>query len=706
MGHVHLVRHRTSRWGRIHPQVPVVGDVGTLDGDLEVDLRRDLHTRPIKADRSKLGAVADGDRMRRQRLLLDDPAMGIPQTPNAPTIHGLRSEVRDLGDGLERLIGRPDPLGHAQQGHGRPAEAGVLGGRDIALLVPEGIEHAHQSRALARKIVQIQQLESADARRAQLRLDILPVAQGLQLARGDEEIVGLVEHVVGRERIAKDLEVGRAEYAGVLGDLIEVGIYAPLADLMTDHGRLVLGDKVTIVRHRLRRAGVDPAAEPLAPGLDSRRGCAVILVFGDDRPAGGAGVQPPRVLAFPVGHQVSQPAPLISARRLVPVGQHAEGWVIAVRLEDPIPLGIDERVDRFALPDARTTVRPSGTFDLEIHAHFVRRGERRLRRTPRMKPDVVQPVRLGNAQNPQPFGLVRRGIACLRKDAALQRAAQDRLAPVDCELRALRGEPTQSECGLHNVPVHSDTRFGAKHVQIGRKLVPQSNLITQDTVRLDVIHLGRTLERHFAPDQDRPIGMRSDLEGDHPPNLPAGGIPYVHPDDGRPSIQIGPDLHILDPHPGPGPQFQAPYDPVPVALRMVRDAVRVDAHADLDAVVHADSDPMHPRFQRPQVVHMRTTERIPRPDRSAVHPDLRLPVTPLQRKLHAPILPARRDPRQARVPGRALVVLQRGQPERHLDLARLAIRRVLRLGEPGTIHDAARPGRIDGNLVAQAVFGQ
>ncbi len=163
-------------------------------------------------------------------------------------------------------------------------------GGDIGLGVPERIEHTHQGCSLAGKIVQVQQLEPAEARGAQRRLDFLLVAQGLQLARGHQEIAGLGQHSRLLEEVAEDLEIARLERAAVLGNFIEVGVHAPLADLVGDNGYPIAPHHVAVVGLGFWRAGIDSAGKSLSPGLDPRLGRYVELVFLDERPARAAGV--------------------------------------------------------------------------------------------------------------------------------------------------------------------------------------------------------------------------------------------------------------------------------------------------------------------------------------------------------------------------------------------------------------------------------
>src|SRR5439155_23606784 len=103
-------------------------------------------------------------------------------------------------------------------------------------------------------------------------LDLRLVQRGLELAGGHEEVVGLRLHAGLAEEVAEDLEVAGLEEAGVLGDLVEVRIGAPLPDLVTDYGDELLGDDLAVVEGRLRRA-----VERLA-GREARGGGDVVVV--------------------------------------------------------------------------------------------------------------------------------------------------------------------------------------------------------------------------------------------------------------------------------------------------------------------------------------------------------------------------------------------------------------------------------------------
>lgn len=92
-------------------------------------------------------------------------------------------------------------------------------------------------------------------------------------------------------------------------------------------------------------------------------------------------------------------------------------------------------------------------------------------------------------------------------------------------------------------------------------------------------------------------------------------------------------------------------------------------------------------------------------DFGVVHPELSFPVRALQEKGDSFSLPGGGDIDGLLIPCGADVVLERSQPERHFDVAGLAVFGVRLVGEPGAVNDAARPLCIDGDVVAEAVLG-
>ena len=74
--------------------------------------------------------------------------------------------------------------------------------------------------------------------------------------------------------------------------------------------------------------------------------------------------------------------------------------------------------------------RPSPTFDVVIEPQLVRRNKRCFRRTPGMKPDVIQPVSLANADDPPPRVDIGRRVTGEWENAALEGAAKEDLVTI------------------------------------------------------------------------------------------------------------------------------------------------------------------------------------------------------------------------------------------------------------------------------------
>jgi len=120
--------------------------------------------------------------------------------------------------------------------------------------------------------VQVEQLESAEAGRSQSGLDLLLVQDGLEFARRDQKVAGLVKHAVCVERIAENLEVLRLQHALVFLHLVEVRIDAPLSDFMRNDGDRVVLDEIGVVEVGGQVLGVEAARQAGTPLVASGAG--------------------------------------------------------------------------------------------------------------------------------------------------------------------------------------------------------------------------------------------------------------------------------------------------------------------------------------------------------------------------------------------------------------------------------------------------
>src|ERR1019366_7026680 len=128
-------------------------------------------------------------------------------------------------------------------------------------------------------------------------------------------------------------------------------------------------------------------------------------------------------------------------------------------------------------------------FNLQVKAEFIRRRERRFRRTPRMKPHVVQTIILTGLENLLPRCNVRRRIARQRKITAKMRAAKIDGMAVQDELVSLGVEIAEAEsvcCVFIKIKlVGSTADFDSQTIKRGGKFIPKFCLIAEINVCFD-----------------------------------------------------------------------------------------------------------------------------------------------------------------------------------------------------------------------------
>ena len=296
---------------------------------------------------------------------------------------------------------------------------------------------------------------------------------------------------------------------------------------------------------------------------------------------------------------------------------------------------------------------------------------------------------------------VGRRVAGLREDRALEGAAEEGLAAVHDELRALRADLPQAEADRARVAGLARLEGGAEPVEHGRELVPE----------------GRRAPSGISTSNEPPDASHetSDAFGARPP---------------RPARPRHSSRNV----PRPGPPVALPILPRTTADRVATRGKTCRSSIHVRAAGRSSIRPTMP-FQlhcvwsvtlcelRPTSTTRRLSTRIvsrcfpgstvPRscswgverlsfePDDPAVEPGDRLPVRPLEVEHDAAALPLRRDDHVALVPRGTDVVLVGLQPERHLDVAGLPVRLVARRGEEGPVDDLARPLRVDRDVVAR-----
>ena len=128
-------------------------------------------------------------------------------------------------------------------------------------------------------------------------------------------------------------------------------------------------------------------------------------------------------------------------------------------------------------------------FHLEVHAQLVGRLEGRFRRTPGMEAIVIDAVRAGDRQHPQPAGLVHRRVAGQGEEAAVELAAEEDRAAVDGELVSTGGEAAHGERHRPHVGVRlaAGRRFQPEaQAEHGRlEFVPQRRVVAGLVDELD-----------------------------------------------------------------------------------------------------------------------------------------------------------------------------------------------------------------------------
>src|SRR5690606_16128486 len=131
-------------------------------------------------------------------------------------VAGLQAEACDLESREKRLRLGEDAAFQAGEQHGAVAKAAKLSGGYIPFRLPKSVHHADERRSLPGEVVQVEELKTAKPGGAQGRFDVLLIADRLQLARSHQKIVGLVAHVVGRQRFPEKLKVFCLKKTGVL----------------------------------------------------------------------------------------------------------------------------------------------------------------------------------------------------------------------------------------------------------------------------------------------------------------------------------------------------------------------------------------------------------------------------------------------------------------------------------------------------------
>ena len=679
----------------IDPEIPVILEVlGHLHGERQFG--RTLKGIEGKLDDAQGMALANGEIGRRQlaagvetqRVVGDDIVDRYVGDGTPQCIVALDGNAQRVAIGI-------DELGEACQQDDRIAEFAPLGRRAVALLAPEGIEHPFERRALAAVVVEPQQLESAVVTRPQVALYLVLVAERLQLAAGMQELLGHRRHAAVSEQVAEYLEVLSFVGTAVLTDLLEVGEGAPLPLLVCHDGRAV-GHRVLVVAREayLLVVVVGRLWCPAVPVKSSCPTLHVVLRTAVPCPSatdGRAAVDLRGIIGVHLPHPVVGIGDPV-AGRLIAGSHHHERRMIAVGVDDALRLVEQILVDIHAATQLDAMIGPRRTFRLQVDAQLVGRLEGSLWRAIAVETHHVEPVLLALTQDAQPLVNVRRGIARIGEEAVLYRTTNERRHAVDVELWPLDGDVAQAERRLIDIIAGIDHQT----VDHGRELAPRIHLRVHVYVvlyllaavefdegcRQDGMHVRAPfavdladeavlLDLHDVDAAQECVGMI--LEVDYHMGLP---VPYVG---------IYPDATDID-FLRSCLQFQASCDAVPVALRLVGDAVRVLSHADiLYTIIYFNSYLIvasHVDVLR-DVVDMGRGEAHLVAHFMPVDEERRLYVRTFEEERHTLIFPCLRDIDGTPIPGIAYIVSLGREEEGELHVALMPVflhRRVVEIG--------------------------
>ena len=146
----------------------------------------------------------------------------------------------------------------------------------------------------------------------------------------------------------------------------------------------------------------------------------------------------------------------------------------------------DSRTNQASFGHRRPTRAPwfgqDGHLDLKVEAQLVGRDKGGFGRTPGVEAQVIEAMGASDLQDSLPGGDVGRRMASLGEDRALQGAAQEDLAAIEAELRAVGGDLAQAEADAARLTVWQRRR---DLMQRGAELVPQRGVGAERVPRLE-----------------------------------------------------------------------------------------------------------------------------------------------------------------------------------------------------------------------------
>ena len=291
---------------------------------------------------------------------------------------------------------------------------------------------------------------------------------------------------------------------------------------------------------------------------------------------------------------------------------------------------------------------------------------------------MVQAVALADAEHPLPRLLVHGRIAREGEVAVLHRAAQQRLSAVDVEVVFAHLELPHAERGDVLVHLHQTAEVRLANVRlqeidVGVELVPQQGALADEQRVDDGMRAGCEGVVLRLVDMMRAAGgalaLRHIVDGAL--HGLACAVHHDRPNHRRIIVDVGIDLQVVNIDTPRPPQLQRADDAIPVALRLVGDAMAVGAWVDvLHAVVDADGNEVLSFLNIGRDVELvRHAQAILHAHLLAVYPDGTLPMGPLEVERHVLPRPLLRQVHFTDIPRRTHIVLVGGEEEGELDVS-------------------------------------
>ena len=277
-----------------------------------------------------------------------------------------------------------------------------------------------------------------------------------------------------------------------------------------------------------------------------------------------------------------------------------------------------------------------------------------------MEPHVVETVLLAFLKDTQPLVDIRRRIAGFGETAVLHRAAQVERSSVEHQPTVLNTDVTQAESHIHR---HAFIVDGVL-IKPGMELIPKHHVLRQRQIVAVVVD-----DNLYFPG----IQMRD--------------YPFT-PDDGS----------CL--------QFDTPHHTVPVALRLVGNAVGVLSHTDIfNAIIdtHSNFVPLSATDVSRHIVAMRYRQRHVMPHLVAIDIDGGLDMRPLDEQRDAAMVPIFGNVYRTLIPCRPDVMALGSQEERELHRTLLTVALHVRVEIIRRVVERPRPLGTGGDDVALAV---